>query len=310
MNKDTQPTLHFYQGDQLHTALGETISRTLFRNQHHPLAEQQRQAGRDSMKLLATDAQDSVLQAKAGQEAQSSSYTVYGNSPLLDVWDALAGFNGECRDLLTGCYLLGKGYRAYSPVLMRFHGPDSYSPFGEGGINTYMYCAADPVNYSDPTGHMYRPNYQQPLRGRGVSPPPLDLTNPTRISSRQRHNPISQSGRTRQPNAGPDAPIEHARQPATSPVPRPSISRGMQPQQDSVEPIDLRRQTLEWRIVRDHHKPSHPENKDFVAAAAQELAELKKTMQSREAIVRFMGKLNVELPEKTYRRVLSRASST
>ncbi len=35
--------------------------------------------------------------------------------------------------------MLGNGYRAYSPVLMRFNSPDSWSPFGEGGVNAYAY---------------------------------------------------------------------------------------------------------------------------------------------------------------------------
>lgn len=36
---------------------------------------------------------------------------------------------------------------------MRFHSPDSWSPFGGGGLNAYMYCMGDPVNRVDPTGH-------------------------------------------------------------------------------------------------------------------------------------------------------------
>ncbi|WP_338010005.1 RHS repeat-associated core domain-containing protein, partial [Pseudomonas sp. GM60] len=37
-------------------------------------------------------------------------------------------------------------------VLMRFNGPDSFSPFGRGGLNTYAYCLGDPINLSDPNG--------------------------------------------------------------------------------------------------------------------------------------------------------------
>ncbi|WP_434628282.1 RHS repeat-associated core domain-containing protein [Chromobacterium sp. CV08] len=62
--------------------------------------------------------------------------------------------NGERRDPLGGAAHLGNGYRAYSPALMRFHCPDSLSPFGAGGINAYGYCAGDPVNRADPSGHL------------------------------------------------------------------------------------------------------------------------------------------------------------
>lgn len=72
----------------------------------------------------------------------------------LDDWRYLPGFNGELPDLLTGHYLLGNGYRAYNPVLMRFNSPDSLSPFGEGGINAYGYCRGNPVGQMDPTGHL------------------------------------------------------------------------------------------------------------------------------------------------------------
>ncbi len=67
------------------------------------------------------------------------------------------GFNGERPDPITGHYLLGNGYRAFNPVLMRFNSPDSWSPFGEGGLNAYGYCVGDPVNRSDPTGHFANP---------------------------------------------------------------------------------------------------------------------------------------------------------
>ncbi|GGZ39097.1 hypothetical protein GCM10010387_36480 [Streptomyces inusitatus] len=56
-------------------------------------------------------------------------------------------------DSSTGWYLLGNGYRAYSPTLSRFHSPDAASPFGAGGLNAYAYCSGDPVNYVDPAGH-------------------------------------------------------------------------------------------------------------------------------------------------------------
>ncbi|MFV2946292.1 MULTISPECIES: RHS repeat-associated core domain-containing protein [Pseudomonas] len=62
------------------------------------------------------------------------------------------GFNGEYVEP-QGVQLLGS-YRAYNPALMRFHNPDSLSPFGKGGLNAYAYCLGDPVNHGDPTGHL------------------------------------------------------------------------------------------------------------------------------------------------------------
>ncbi|QCI12627.1 RHS repeat-associated core domain-containing protein [Pseudomonas putida] len=67
---------------------------------------------------------------------------------------SLLGFNGQARDSATNADLLGNGRRAYSSVLMRFISPDDQSPFGLGGINTYAYCGGDPINHTDPTGHV------------------------------------------------------------------------------------------------------------------------------------------------------------
>lgn len=62
-------------------------------------------------------------------------------------------YSGAGLDTVTGGYPLGNGYRFYFPSLMRFTCPDSMSPFGRAGVNTYAYCAADPINRSDPSGH-------------------------------------------------------------------------------------------------------------------------------------------------------------
>ncbi|WP_277620578.1 RHS repeat-associated core domain-containing protein, partial [Pseudomonas endophytica] len=82
-------------------------------------------------------------------------YTPFGhhaNDTLLSV----IGFNGKRPEPVTGHYLLGQGYRAYNPLLMRFNSPDSWSPFGEGGINAYAYCDNEPVMRQDSTGHLWQ----------------------------------------------------------------------------------------------------------------------------------------------------------
>lgn len=68
-------------------------------------------------------------------------------------------YSGYRSDFVTGGYALGKGYRAYLPGLMRFARPDGWSPFGRGGINGYAYCGGDPVNYSDPSGHLFEEDF-------------------------------------------------------------------------------------------------------------------------------------------------------
>lgn len=107
--------------------------------------------------LLATDSTNSVLAEIAGGKTTSVAYSAYGQQSAQEEVTTTLGFNGALREQHLGWYLLGNGYRAYNPTLMRFHSPDSWSPFGGGGLNAYTYCAGDPVNFSDPTGHMINP---------------------------------------------------------------------------------------------------------------------------------------------------------
>ncbi|VVO43652.1 RHS repeat-associated core domain-containing protein [Pseudomonas fluorescens] len=104
--------------------------------------------------LLATDNKNSILAEVAGDEPNPIAYSAYGQQSAQQDVATHLGFNGVLRETRFGWYLLGNGYRAYNPTLMRFHSPDSWSPFGGGGLNAYMYCVGDPVNFSDPTGHM------------------------------------------------------------------------------------------------------------------------------------------------------------
>jgi RHS repeat-associated protein len=103
--------------------------------------------------LIGTDHQGSTLHNFEGDGVGDFLYLPYGWSRQVDPLNDLLGFNGEHVDPVTGCYMLGNGYRAYNPVLMRFNSPDSMSPFGAGGVNPYAYCVGDPINLSDPTGH-------------------------------------------------------------------------------------------------------------------------------------------------------------
>ncbi|QXH53923.1 RHS repeat-associated core domain-containing protein [Pseudomonas fakonensis] len=102
--------------------------------------------------LLKTDQAATVLAVHQGLLLHTQKFDAYGY--MCDARMPL-GFNGQVVDRLTGGYLLGNGYRLYAPALKRFLRADQHSPFGKGGINAYMYCAADPVNRSDPSGRMW-----------------------------------------------------------------------------------------------------------------------------------------------------------
>jgi len=135
----------YYKAGQLVTEIQGAEQRTYLRSDSQLLAQKNLTASA----LLATDTQNSVLHA----EDTAIGYTPYGHRETVTGLPGLPGFNGEQPDPVTGHYLLGNGYRAYNPILMRFNSPDSLSPFGEGGLNAYAYCVGDPVNRSDPTGH-------------------------------------------------------------------------------------------------------------------------------------------------------------
>jgi RHS repeat-associated protein len=151
---DHDSTQRFYQADHLTTELGQQTQRTIIRHESQPLAQQQSAAGVTEATLLATDQAHSVLQTLAQTNPQQLAYTAYGHHPADSGLSRLIGFNGECPEAITGHYLLGRGNRAFNPVLMRFNSPDNLSPFEEGGVNCYAYCQGDPVNFNDPTGNI------------------------------------------------------------------------------------------------------------------------------------------------------------
>ncbi|MDB5996355.1 MAG: repeat-associated core protein [Pseudomonas sp.] len=145
----------FYRKDHLVTEIAGDVELTIVQHQDQPLAQHVRDKGQVQSTLLATNLSHSVLLSLGvGGQPNSFAYTLYGYLPVAGGLLSLLGFNGQRPDQLTGYYLLGNGYRAFNPVLMRFNSPDSLSPFGEGGVNAYAYCKGDPVNQEDSTGHM------------------------------------------------------------------------------------------------------------------------------------------------------------
>lgn len=149
----------FYCDKRVASEIEGDITRCFFRHADQPLAL--REDPLANSLLFATDQQASVLHNVTAQGHTPRTYSPFGYHPVLGGLLNSLGFNGERPEAVTGHYLLGQGYRAYNPVLMRFNCPDSWSPFGEGGINSYAYTRNDPGNHSDPTGHM--PRFLQPV---------------------------------------------------------------------------------------------------------------------------------------------------
>lgn len=144
--------LRFYQDQQLSCSVQDDRQNQYLYLQEQPLGQQQPDDAAQTL-LLLTDPNCSVLGECQQSDLRTAVYSAYGERHSDDALLGLHGFNGEVRETSSGWYLLGKGYRAYNPVLMRFHSPDSLSPFGAGGVNPYSYCLGNPIALRDPTGH-------------------------------------------------------------------------------------------------------------------------------------------------------------
>ena len=147
-----EETLRYYEGYTLsHTLQGNTHTQYFFHGDL-PLGEQQLHTHERTI-LLLTDASPSVIGESLQGKLHTVVYNAYGERSSAEELTTLLAFNGEVREATSGWYLLGRGYRAYNPGLMRFHSPDSLSPFGSGGLNPYTYCLGNPITFRDPSGH-------------------------------------------------------------------------------------------------------------------------------------------------------------
>ncbi|MBS7705573.1 RHS repeat-associated core domain-containing protein [Chelatococcus asaccharovorans] len=97
----------------------------------------------------------------AGAEVLHRYYRPYGQIPITtSTFKEAKAFIGERQDSETG--LLYLNARFYDPALGRFISPDWYLPTDPGvGTNRYAYAFNDPINKSDPNGHIW----QAPARG-------------------------------------------------------------------------------------------------------------------------------------------------
>ncbi|WP_458131353.1 RHS repeat-associated core domain-containing protein [Pseudomonas sp. R3-41] len=160
----------FYCKSRLATEIQGAVQRSVFQHEDQLLAQRRREDVKVDTALLATDQQRSLLNVLDANRLHPLAYSPYGHRPAENGLLSLLGFNGERPDPVTGHYLLGNGYRAFNPVLMRFNSPDSLSPFGEGGgLNAYAYCENDPINKEDQTGHIPLLRYLRRLFGTKTS---------------------------------------------------------------------------------------------------------------------------------------------
>lgn len=162
------------------------------------------------------------LHAPALWQVRVTAFSVYGYDRLAN--QSVLAFAGEHYEQASSSYMLGQGYRSYSPVLMRFRSADSWSPLGRGGTNAYAYCTGDPVNRADPSGHVdmtgllrKRINFPTPTRRGGamiralatqaqpaVTPPrPPDTASPTLTAHQRTLNFIQDATQRLQPASSP-----------------------------------------------------------------------------------------------------------
>lgn len=147
----TGDTERLYAFRQLRSETRDSMVRTSLFVGHHGA-----ESNNDDIILTACDGKNSCIYAANSTQGEWQAYTLYGERDASKESMSFAGYNGEFSDSTIDAYILGAGYRCYSPSLLRFITPDSpfNSPFGAAGINPYTYCIGDPVNNADPTGQI------------------------------------------------------------------------------------------------------------------------------------------------------------
>ncbi|WP_416466470.1 RHS repeat-associated core domain-containing protein [Pseudomonas sp. LFS044] len=159
--------LRRYEGYRLSTVSQGGEQAHYLHGDAHPLGLQNPAKPQDT-RLLLTDNAASVTAEYGAAGVSEAHLSLYGERGDDDTLQSLLAFNGEVREQQLDWYLLGRGYRAYNPGLMRFHSPDSL-PQEDVGVNPYLYALGNPVNWRDPTGHR-----SSPIPSRDPKPPYID----------------------------------------------------------------------------------------------------------------------------------------
>lgn len=146
----------FYCRNQLANEVEGPVHTRLLHATGQLLAQRHDGVSSLNTRLLTTDQSGSLTHSLSAVQHRAFTYMPYGSRHPLWITGCSLGFKGQRLEPVTALYLSGNGYRAFNSVLMRFHSPDSLSPFAEGGLNGYAYCGGDPLNRSDPTGHFFQ----------------------------------------------------------------------------------------------------------------------------------------------------------
>ncbi|TKD08517.1 hypothetical protein E8A74_14575 [Polyangium fumosum] len=138
----------YYQGEIVSNQTLDDRTITYLGAEGQYFAQEERQGATTRGQLFVTNREHSLVASVDAGSTEDVRYTPYGERSTSGEGRIVIGFNGESVDPVTGWYFLGNGYRVDNPTLMRFHSPDGWSPFGQGGVNPYVYSAGDP------TGHL------------------------------------------------------------------------------------------------------------------------------------------------------------
>ncbi len=162
--EETNTTCYYYEGSLLLYTTDENgvkISQNIIGNQNNTFATIRYDGIKQSEYFYSKDVQGSVtnLADNTGMCSKSYNYTDFGETEerFESEVDNEICYTGGVYDELTGLYYLNARY--YNSDDGNFLSKDSYRGT-EGNAdswNLYAYCAGNPVNYVDPSGHTSRP---------------------------------------------------------------------------------------------------------------------------------------------------------
>ena len=162
--EETNTTCYYYEGSLLLYTTDENgvkISQNIIGNQNNTFATIRYDGIKQSEYFYSKDVQGSVtnLADNTGMCSKSYNYTDFGETEerFESEVDNEICYTGGVYDDLTGLYYLNARY--YNSDDGNFLSKDSYRGT-EGNAdswNLYAYCAGNPVNYVDPSGHTSRP---------------------------------------------------------------------------------------------------------------------------------------------------------